>query len=93
MCEDQIFLATFTSLLSIYQIFDTMCFQSQPCSVVLLSLTRSPSEDQIDKATLEVKPADDGQVYSSLADLVDSLPDNAPRFILLSYPITVVGPT
>lgn len=38
----------------------------------------------IDKKTYEIKPADD--VYESLQDLADELPEHAPRFVLLSYP-------
>ncbi|KAF2010054.1 glia maturation factor beta, partial [Aaosphaeria arxii CBS 175.79] len=42
----------------------------------------------IDKKTLEVKQ-DDDEVYSDLQSLGDELPDHAPRFVLLSYPITL----
>jgi len=45
--------------------------------------------DEIDKKTLEIRPVD-GEVYSSVESLADELPDHAPRFILLSYPITLV---
>lgn len=34
----------------------------------------------------------DGEVYSDLESLADELPDHAPRFVLLSHPITLVGP-
>lgn len=46
-------------------------------------------EDQIDKKTLEISQADD-EVYKSMLDLGDELPDHSPRFILLSYPLTLV---
>ncbi|KAH7130288.1 hypothetical protein B0J11DRAFT_522828 [Dendryphion nanum] len=42
---------------------------------------------QIDKKTLEIQPVDD-EVYSDLQTLGDELPDHAPRFVLLSHPIT-----
>ena len=32
----------------------------------------------------------DGEVYSKVLDLADELPDHAPRFVLLSYPLTLV---
>ncbi|CAK4030439.1 GMF family [Lecanosticta acicola] len=43
---------------------------------------------QIVKSTLEIKP-DSQEVYSNLQDLADELPDNTPRFALLSYPLTL----
>lgn len=48
------------------------------------------SADLIDKHTLEIKQDDDGTVYTSLQDIADDLPDNSPRFVLLSYPLTLV---
>lgn len=48
-------------------------------------------EDQIDKKTLEISPADD-DVYTDMPALADELPDNSPRFVLLSYPLTLVRP-
>jgi len=57
------------------------------------ALIRGPNgekEDQISKKTLEISPADDGEIYTKLADLADDLPDNSPRFVLLSYPLTLV---
>lgn len=45
--------------------------------------------DQIDKKTLEILPEDDA-VYTKLQDIADELPDHAPRFVLLSYPLTLV---
>jgi hypothetical protein len=48
-------------------------------------------EDQIDKKTLEISQADD-EVYTKMIDLSDELPDNSPRFVLLSYPLTLVKP-
>jgi len=41
---------------------------------------------QIDKKTYEIAPEDD-EVYSDLQTLGDELPEHAPRFILLSYPM------
>ncbi|KAF2703588.1 glia maturation factor beta [Pleomassaria siparia CBS 279.74] len=43
---------------------------------------------QIDKKTMEIQPVDD-DVYTDLQSLADELPDHAPRFVLLSYPITL----
>ena len=47
--------------------------------------------DQINKKTLEISQADD-DVYSNMQELGDELPDHAPRFVLMSYPLTLVGP-
>ena len=47
-------------------------------------------EDQIDKKTLEISQ-DGDEVYKSIAEIGDELPDNTPRFVLLSYPLTLVG--
>ncbi|KAF3003757.1 hypothetical protein E8E13_009828 [Curvularia kusanoi] len=44
--------------------------------------------DEIDKKTLEIRPVDD-EVYSEVASVADELPDHAPRFVLLSYPLTL----
>lgn len=46
--------------------------------------------DQIDKATLEISPSDDGEVYDDISALADELPSHSPRFVLLSYPLTLV---
>ncbi len=48
-----------------------------------------PRKDQIDKTTLEIKQVDD-EVYKSMRELGDELPDNSPRFVVLSYPLTLV---
>ncbi|KAK6000382.1 hypothetical protein QM012_003628 [Aureobasidium pullulans] len=45
---------------------------------------------QIDKKTLEISKADD-EVYSDLSLLGEELPDHSPRFILLSYPLTMAS--
>ncbi|KAI9651618.1 MAG: hypothetical protein M1831_000578 [Alyxoria varia] len=45
----------------------------------------------IDKPTLSISPDpshDHTTPFTSLTDLSDALPDNTPRFILLSYPFT-----
>jgi len=44
----------------------------------------------IDTKTQEIKAADDG-TYSDMRDLGDELPESSPRFILLSYPMTLVS--
>ncbi|KAK7745149.1 hypothetical protein SLS62_009948 [Diatrype stigma] len=41
------------------------------------------------KKTYEIKQDDDKVVYNSLEELADDLPDNSPRYILLSYPLTL----
>lgn len=46
--------------------------------------------DQIDKKSLEISQADD-EVYTDLTQLGDELPDHSPRYILLSYPLTMVS--
>ncbi|KAL5349280.1 hypothetical protein ACLOAV_005570 [Pseudogymnoascus australis] len=43
----------------------------------------------IDKVTLEIRLDDEGIVYHDLEELGEELPDHAPRFILLSYPLTL----
>lgn len=45
--------------------------------------------DMIDTKTQEIKGADD-QTYSNMPELAEELPDSSPRFILLSYPLTLV---
>lgn len=45
---------------------------------------------QIDKKTLEIAQSDD-EVYNNLQDIADELPDNSPRFVLLSYPLTLAS--
>ncbi|KAK2737426.1 hypothetical protein FQN57_007516 [Myotisia sp. PD_48] len=42
----------------------------------------------IDSKTQEIRAADD-TVYSQMDDLADELPDSSPRFIVLSYPLTL----
>jgi Cofilin/tropomyosin-type actin-binding protein len=36
---------------------------------------------------MEIKS--DDEVYTSLQEIVDELPEHAPRFVLLSYPVTL----
>lgn len=45
--------------------------------------------DQINKHTLEVAQVDD-EVYTNMQELGDELPDHSPRYVLLSYPLTLV---
>jgi len=42
----------------------------------------------IDTKSQEVRPIDD-EVYTKMEDVADELPDSSPRFILLSYPLTL----
>lgn len=59
--------------------------------------------DMIDKSTLEIhrdsetdgesgggSDGGDGGVYADMAALAEGLPANQPRFVILSYPITLV---
>ncbi|KAL9636322.1 MAG: hypothetical protein Q9164_002890 [Protoblastenia rupestris] len=45
---------------------------------------------QIDKTTLEIAQADD-EVYSNMQALADELPGHSPRYVLLSYPLTLAS--
>ncbi|KAL2190487.1 GMF family protein, partial [Thermothelomyces heterothallicus CBS 203.75] len=45
----------------------------------------------IDKQTKEIRQDEDQTVYTSLEELADDLPDHSPRFILLSYPLTLAS--
>lgn len=44
----------------------------------------------IDKNTLEIRQDEDKVVYKDLESIGDDLPDHSPRFVLLSYPLTLV---
>ncbi|KAJ9222743.1 hypothetical protein DTO207G8_644 [Paecilomyces variotii] len=44
----------------------------------------------IDTKSQEIRP-EDGQVYNKMEDLADEVPDSSPRFILLSYPLTLAS--
>ena len=57
--------------------------------ITLLIYVRFRKQDQIDKKTLEIKQADE-DVYTDLDSIAEELPDHMPRFILLSYPLTLV---
>lgn len=44
----------------------------------------------IDRNTLEIKLDEQSSaVYTTLEDLSEELPDHSPRFVLLSYPLTL----
>jgi hypothetical protein len=43
----------------------------------------------IDKSTLEIKQDPEKTTYTSLPEISDDLPDHSPRFVLLSYPLTL----
>ncbi|KAI4850203.1 glia maturation factor beta [Aureobasidium sp. EXF-8845] len=51
---------------------------------------KNDRKDQIDKKTLEISKADD-ETYTDLSLLGEELPDHSPRFILLSYPLTMAS--
>lgn len=62
-------------------------------NVVILRRTSAETplaSDQIDRHTLEISQADD-ETYGVMQELADELPGHSPRFILLSYPLTLVG--
>ncbi|EYE90088.1 GMF family protein [Aspergillus ruber CBS 135680] len=42
----------------------------------------------IDSKNQEIRP-DDDRIYSKMEDVADELPESSPRFILLSYPLTL----
>lgn len=42
----------------------------------------------IDKSSYEVAPEADSEELKSLEEISDELPEHAPRFVLLSYPVT-----
>ncbi|KAK6495456.1 hypothetical protein TWF481_003474 [Arthrobotrys musiformis] len=42
----------------------------------------------IDRKTLEIKESD-SEVYTSLEDIADALPENTPRYVVLSHPVTL----
>jgi hypothetical protein len=50
---------------------------------------RRALSDQIDKQSLEIAQAPD-ETFTDLRDLADELPDHSPRYVLLSYPLTLV---
>jgi len=43
----------------------------------------------IDKHSLEIKQDEDKTVYKDLQEIGEDLPDHSPRFILLSFPLTL----
>lgn len=45
----------------------------------------------IDKNTHEIRQDEDETVYKSLDEIAEDLPDHSPRYILLSYPLTLVS--
>lgn len=63
--------------------------------ICLTAPTNPPvlNPDYIDKSTHEIKQDEDKVVYKSLEEVGDDLPDHAPRFVLLSYPLTLVRKT
>lgn len=48
------------------------------------------SVDEINKETYEIRQEEDEVTYKSLEEIAEELPDSSPRFILLSYPMTLV---
>lgn len=66
-----------------------------PASIYLNALCSDANcqagTDLIDKNTHEIRQDDDKTVYTSLDEIADDLPDSTPRFIFLSYPLTMVS--
>ena len=60
-----------------------------PFLVCLLGSYTEEKSDNIDPKTQEIKHVDN-EVYSNMKDLEDELPESSPRFVLLSYPLTLV---
>lgn len=52
-------------------------------------MTTNSCLDEIDKETYEIKPSDENSIIDSIDDLIEELPDNNPRYIVLSYPFTL----
>lgn len=46
----------------------------------------------IDKNNHEIRQDEEQIVYKSLDEVAEELPDHSPRFILLSYPLTMASP-
>jgi hypothetical protein len=40
---------------------------------------------------MEIKQDEDKTVYKDLQEIAEDLPDHSPRFVLLSYPLTLVS--
>lgn len=68
---------------------NSVCFRTARCNH---SDVLTTTIDMIDLKTQEIKLADD-ETYSDMQSVADELPDSSPRFILLSYPITMVRDT
>ncbi|SPN98568.1 related to glia maturation factor beta [Cephalotrichum gorgonifer] len=43
----------------------------------------------IDKTTYEIRQDEDKVVYKSMDEIAEDLPDHSPRFVILSYPLTL----
>lgn len=67
----------------------TLSLDTGTASQELIDLLRNT--DLIDKTTKEIKQDDDKVVYKTLEEISDDLPDHSPRFVLLSYPLTLVS--
>ena len=54
----------------------------------------------IDKTTLEIHrdnnngddEEEEEKIHTTMSSIADALPDNQPRFVVLSYPLTLVRP-
>lgn len=68
-----------------------LLFNSWICYILCLTpgLRLTSSADQIDKQTLEIAQVDD-VTYTDMQKLAEELPSHSPRYILLSYPLTLV---
>lgn len=61
-----------------------------PAFFIGKQLLISAVPDMIDTKTQEIKAADK-ETYTDMRDIGDELPDSSPRFVLLSYPLTLVS--
>ncbi|KAJ6444646.1 GMF family protein [Purpureocillium lavendulum] len=59
------------------------------CKADMTCASPDATADLIDKNTHEIRQDEDETVYKSLDELGDDLPDHSPRYVLLSYPLTL----
>ena len=66
-----------------------VCHNSNDRFIQALAVADFGCSDQIDKHTLEIAQADN-VTYTNMQELADELPGHSPRYVLLSYPLTLV---
>ncbi|KAG0652961.1 Glia maturation factor 1, partial [Hyphodiscus hymeniophilus] len=63
---------------------------NDPQAVICMFVSlRNATRNMIDRHTLEIKQDEEKTVYKDLQEIGDDLPDHSPRFVLLSYPLTL----